>query len=133
MATPDNAACVRIPTAEEVLELHDAILATSGGEPGILVRGAVVSAVERATWGPFPGDDLAGRAALLLRGIAVDHPFADGNKRTAFETADAFLRLNGAFLAASQEAIVAFMLEVAQGEHDVEGIATWIRRNAQQI
>lgn len=121
------------PTTEDILELHDAIIAQSGGEPGVLVEGAVTSAVERAIWGPFPGDDLAGRAALLLRGIAVDHPFADGNKRTAFEAADAFLRLNGSFIRASQRDIVAFMLEVARSEHDLEAIATWLRANMQQV
>lgn len=122
---------MRFPTVEEVLELHEQILDLTGGDRGVLSRGAVESALHRTQWGPFFGlVDLADRAALLLRGICQDHPFADGNKRTAFEAADTFLRWNGLFISASPKEVVGFMLQVAQGCLEVEDIAVWLRAHA---
>lgn len=119
---------MRYPTAEAIVELHHEILALTGGHAGILNRGSVESAVERAEWGPFPTPpDLFDRAALLLRGLCQDHPFADGNKRTAYEAADMFLGLNGKKAEAPQDAVVTFMLAVAQDAVPVEGIAEWLR------
>jgi death-on-curing protein len=122
------------PSNEEVIELHELILARTGGEPGILMRGSIDSAIERAKWGPFETDGgIPDRAALLLRGIAQDHPFADGNKRTALEASDLFLRRNGFSISASQAEIVRFMLEVAQGHVAIRDIAGWIRENARKL
>jgi death-on-curing protein len=123
---------MRFPTVEEVLELHEQILDRTGGERGVLNRGAVESALHRAQHGPFfQAVDLADRTALLLRGICQDHPFADGNKRTAFEAADELLARNGTFLEAQPDDVVGFMLAVAQGLLDLHGIAEWIRSHAQ--
>lgn len=72
--------------------------------------------------GPFE------RAALLMRAIGLDHPFADGNKRTAFEAADTFLERNGIRIEAELEELIRFMLGVAQGEFNVSGIAAWLRK-----
>lgn len=74
--------------------------------------------------------DLALRAAFLLRGLCQDHPFADGNKRTAYEATDLFLRLNGQRIVAPPGELVPFMLEVAQAEVPMEGIAEWLRAHA---
>lgn len=122
------------PSEETVLELHERILARTGGTWGILQRGAVHSAIERARWGPFGGDgDLAERAAMLIRGIAQDHPFADGNKRTAFEVAAVFLYRNGTSLEATADEVVAFMLAVASGEEDLETITRWLRTRLRNL
>lgn len=108
--------------------MHDDIIDRTGGERGTLNPAAVASALERTRWGPFEGEgDLVERAALLLRGIVLDHPFADGNKRTAFEAADLFLRGNGAFVAATAPEIVDFMLACARGELEFEDIVGWLR------
>jgi death-on-curing protein len=102
----------------------------TGGEPGVLDLGTVRSALERAEWGPFGRvPDLFDRAALLLRGICQDHPFADGNKRTAFEATDLFLGLNGEGIVAAQASVVAFMLDVAQGNLELDALAAWLREN----
>lgn len=118
---------MEFPTVDEVLALHEQILATSGGTRGVLHGGSIHSAIERCRWGPFDRvPDLPSRAAFLLRGICQDHPFADGNKRTAFGVADAFLKRNGFQLVASPDDIIGFLLAVAQGKSDPAGIAAWI-------
>jgi death-on-curing protein len=119
---------VRFPTAGALLDLHARILAKTGGEPGVLNATTIASAIERARWGPFLAPpDLFDRAALLLRGLCEDHPFADGNKRTAFEATDLFLLANGSGVGATADEVHTFMLEVAQGQHDVPSIAAWLR------
>lgn len=116
------------PTVEQVIRMHDDILAATGGEPGILDRGPIEAAIARARWGPFPGEgDLAERAALLMRGIVSDHPFVDGNKRTAFEVADTFCERNGKPLTVAQDAIVEFTVRIAQHQPSVASIAAWLR------
>lgn len=122
------------PAYEDLLHLHDLVLASGGGERGILRPGGIEAAVERARWGPFGGSgDLAERAALLVRGIAADHPFADGNKRTAFLAADVFARRNGWFVDATADEVVDFMLAVALGEADLDATASWIAARLRRL
>jgi death-on-curing protein len=122
---------VRFPTAEAILDLHTRILQRTGGEPGVLHATTIQSAIERARWGPFPSPpDLFDRAALLLRGLCQDHPFADGNKRTAFEATELFLQANGWGVQAGAEEVQLVMLDVAQGWHDPGSIASWLRAHA---
>lgn len=65
----------------------------------------------------------------MLRGICQDHPFADGNKRTAFATTDAFLIRNGSGVRATSQETIDFMLAVAQDQIDLEGIEEWLVRH----
>lgn len=118
------------PDTPGLLDAHRDIIDRTGGAHGVLQRGVVEAAVERARWGPFVRADMAERAAFLLRGIALDHPFADGNKRTALGMADLFLLRNGADVEFAEEEAVQFILQVARGEHDVPGIAAWLRAHA---
>jgi len=69
-------------------------------------------------------------AASYAFGIARNHPFADGNKRTALVVAELFLELNGHELAASDPACVATFLALAAGELTEGELATWIRDNS---
>jgi len=62
-------------------------------------------------------------------GIARNHPFIDGNKRTALLTAYVFLRLNGRTLTASEVETVEIMMETAAGRVTDEAFADWLRRN----
>lgn len=117
------------PSPRFVEEVHDAIIARGGGERGILHRGSLEAAIERARWGPFHTGDLAERAALLVRGVIRDHPFVDGNKRTAYETADILLRFNGYRLVVDREEVVEMMVEIAKGDVDLARITRWLRKN----
>jgi len=82
----------------EVLRLHEGVLADSGGTAGLRDRGALESAVAQPQ-ATFGGEDLyptlPEKAAALAFGIVNNHPFVDGNKRTALNTTTVFYLLNG--------------------------------------
>ena len=73
--------------------------------------------------------DAAALAASYAVGLAKNHPFVDGNKRTAFVALELFLALNGFELNASDVDCVLTMLAIASGEMDEPMLAEWIRRN----
>ena len=72
-------------------------------------------------------------AAAYLFGLVKNHPFIDGNKRTAFLAADVFLALNGRSTEATQEEIIAFVLGVAASEIDEAGATQFFRDYAVAI
>ena len=80
-------------TLQEVVEIHDILLDRIGGATGIRDLGALESAIMRPQMGYYDG--LLDEAAALMESLAMNHPFMDGNKRTALGATDAFLRLNG--------------------------------------
>ena len=84
------------PTIEEIVAIHDAAVREFGGSLGLRDMGALASAVMRPQIGYY--DTLIEEAAALMESLAMNHPFIDGNKRTAFYTTDAFLRRNGSFI-----------------------------------
>ena len=84
------------PTVEEVVTIHDAAVREFGGSMGLRDVGALESAVLRPQMGYYDG--LIEEAAAMLESLAMNHPFVDGNKRTAFYATDTFLRKNGSFI-----------------------------------
>ena len=84
------------PTIEEIVAIHDGAAREFGGSLRLRDVGALASAVMRPQIGYY--DTLIEEAAALLESLAMNHPFIDGNKRTAFYTTDAFLRKNGSFI-----------------------------------
>jgi len=120
---------------EVVLAVHDEQLAEHGGLPGIRDLGAVQSALARprnlASYEDC--DDLTRLAAAYAFGIAKNHGFADGNKRTALVTADMFLMLNGYELTSSPAENVLTILGVAEGSISEEELAAWIDNNIQEL
>ena len=116
---------------EVVLAVHDEQLAEHGGLTGVRDRGAVESALARprnlAIYEDC--DDLARLSAAYAYGIAGNHGFADGNKRTALVTADLFLMLNGYELVSSPAENVLTVLGVADGTLSEEELTRWIREN----
>ena len=86
---------------DEVLELHADQISSFGGTPGVRDEGLLESALAQpqATFGgQFLHPTISEQAAAYLYHIAMNHPFIDGNKRTAFAVMDTFLRLNGCAL-----------------------------------
>ena len=86
---------------DEVLELHADQISSFGGSPGVRDEGLLESALAQpqATFGgQFLHPTISEQAAAYLYHIAMNHPFIDGNKRTAFAVTDTFLRLNGCAL-----------------------------------
>lgn len=73
--------------------MHDDQILQFGGEPGLRDAGALDSAIMRPQIGYYDG--IIEEAAALLESLAMNHPFVDGNKRTAFAATEVFLRMNG--------------------------------------
>ena len=98
---------------------------------GIRDEGLLASALARPrnldTYGDAP--DVSALAAAYAFGIARNHPFFDGNKRTAFVVMELFLNLNGWTLRASDPDCIATMLAVAAGNLGEEDLSDWLRRN----
>ncbi len=84
------------PTVEEVLAIHADQIAQFGGSMGLRDMGALESALFRPQMGYYQG--LTEEAAALMESLAMNHPFIDGNKRTALAATDSFLRMNGSFI-----------------------------------
>ena len=116
--------------AGAVAAIHDAQLAEHGGRAGVrdgsLLDSALARARNRAAYAEF---DIADLAAAYGWGIAHDHPFVDGNKRTAFVAVELFLMLNGFALTAGDSDCVIVMLSMAAGDIDESGFAAWIREH----
>lgn len=113
-----------------VTAIHDEQLAEHGGAIGVrdanLLESALTRPQQLATYGE---PDLAALAAAYAYGLAKNHPFVDGNKRTAFVCAELFLALNGRTLAASDADCVITMLRLAAGELAEDAFAIWLRAN----
>jgi len=116
---------------EVVLALHDEQLAEHGGLAGVRDLGAVKSALARPRnlAGYEDCEDVAQLAAAYAYGIARNHGFADGNKRTALVAADLFLMLNGYELSALPVENVMTILGVADGSISENELVTWFRGN----
>lgn len=109
---------------------HAEQLAEHGGGEGVRDPGALESAMARPlNLAAYGEPDAAALAAAYAFGIARNHPFVDGNKRTAAVVSVAFLLLNGrVFMATPAELTVAF-LALAAGELTEEEMADWFRRH----
>ncbi|MFM7425493.1 MAG: type II toxin-antitoxin system death-on-curing family toxin [Elainella sp.] len=104
---------------ELVLELHLDQIASFGGSPGIRDQGLLESALaqpEATFGGEYLHPTLPEQAAAYLYHLALNHPFIDGNKRTAFAVMDTFLRLNGYALNLSDQQAYELVLAVASGQ-----------------
>ena len=133
MSQPANDRWVWIE-ASVVLAVHDEQLAEHGGASGVRDAGLLESALARplhlATYGE---PDVADLAAAYGFGLARNHPFIDGNKRTAFVAVELFLALNGWSLTADDANCVLTMLALAAGELSEAGFATWVRKHSVEV
>jgi len=117
-----------------VLALHEEHLAEHGGATGLRERGLLQSALTRPLHlATYENPDLATLAAAYAYGITRNHPFLDGNKRTAFTVMELFLNLNGLELIADDSSCVAIMLELAQGTLPENRLTDWLRQWTQAL
>jgi death on curing protein len=114
--------------------VHLDLVREHGGLHGVRDEGALEAALARPRqqWAYAEQPDLASLAAAYAFGLCRNHPYFDGNKRIAFVTMAVFLRLNGREIAATEEEVVAVMLELAAGEIGEDGLATWVRSRTQR-
>lgn len=114
-----------------ILRVHAAQLAEHGGISGIRDEGLLESALARPELKVQYGEtDLSLLAAAYAYGIARNHPFLDGNKRTAYVAMELFLMKNGMVLVSSDEDSVVTFLKLAAGEMSEDQLAAWIKQNA---
>lgn len=112
-----------------ILAVHEEQLTQHGGGVGLRDAGLLESALARPeNLTAYNADaDAAALAASYAFGIAKNHPFIDGNKRTAFVAMELFLMDNGFVLTASDEEALMMMLRLAAGEMNEEECRAWIR------
>jgi len=113
----------------DALAIHDRQLAEHGGGQGLRDQAMLESALARPRnrWS-YGEDDSASLAAAYAFGLARNHPFVDGNKRTAWILARLFLALNGHQLRFEPADAIEAMLALAAGELLEGGMADWFRR-----
>jgi death-on-curing protein len=106
--------------------IHQEHIEAHGGLPGLkddnALEAALARPVNKAVYGE---ENLMALAAAYLFGIARNHPFSDGNKRIGFLAAYTFLLINGYEIVADQSTVIAFVLAVAAGEIDEDGITAF--------
>ncbi len=116
--------------ADVLLAVHDEQLAEHGGQAGVRDMALFDSALARAQQvAAYGAPDVASLAAAYGYGISRNHPFLDGNKRTAFVAVELFLILNGYRLTASDVDCVVTMLEVASGSISELDFTAWIAQH----
>ncbi len=119
-----------------VRAIHKRQLAEHGGESGVRDEGLLASALirPRNRWAYEPDQsDLAALAAAYAYGISCNHPFVDGNKRTAYVVCVTFLRMNGYTLAASGLAKFTAFMQLASSELGESALSEWIREHLRPV
>ena len=111
--------------------VHEEQLSEHGGAPGTRDEGLFESALARPlNLAAYGSPDAADLAAAYGFGLARNHPFIDGNKRTAFVAVELFLELNGHELTATDADCVLTMLAVAAGQMDEAAFSRWLRQHS---
>ena len=114
------------------IAIHERQLAEHGGGSGVRDEGLLESALGKPQNLFFYSDaqvDLAAMAASYAYGIARNHPFIDGNKRSALVVSRTFLRLNGADIVTTKEDKYLTFLALAAGDVPEDELAAWFRKN----
>lgn len=115
-------------TVIEVLAIHADQIERYGGADGVRDRGLLEAALFRPQTGYY--GDLIEEAAALWESLAQNHPFIDGNKRTAFAVTYTFLAINGARISADADATYAFIIGLYEtGTFDFGRLTEWLRAN----
>jgi death-on-curing protein len=115
---------------QTILAVHDEQLAEHGGAVGVRDEGLLESALARPLNRASYGDpDMAELAALYAIAIARNHPFVDGNKRTAYVALESFLELNGCEFPVSDRNAVIATLGLASSAMSDDEFTAWVRNN----
>ena len=124
----------KFPTRQVVEALHAEQLRRHGGAHGLRDENALESALHRAENKAAYGEpDVFELAAAYAFGLARNHAFVDGNKRTAIVTAMLFLALNGYRMSADNGRLYVFTMTLAAGEIEEDGAAAFFRDNSELI
>ena len=110
-------------TVQEIIEIHADIIRDFGGTSGIRDAGTLDYVIYRVN----RSREVLRKSAIILHGIATGHPFVDGNKRTAFVSADNLIRDRGYQISAMDDEVVSFMIEVAEYRHTQMSVEVWLK------
>jgi death on curing protein len=117
----------------QINHIHNRALEKFGGAYGVRDQGALESAAARPQM-TFAGkdlyDDIWTKAAVLGHSLCKNHPFIDGNKRTAYASMDIFLRLNGHRIDADDDRAEELVMSLIEGMIDERGLAAWLEEHA---
>lgn len=123
---------MRYLSISETLELHERLIASSGGAKGIRDLGALESAVSQP-YTSFGGQDLypdvVAKAAALCFSLVMNHPFVDGNKRVGHAAMETFLLLNGFEINSEVDEQEKIILSLAAGQFDRNNLVSWLREH----
>ena len=124
---------IRYLLPEQLLFLHSRLIEETGGEHGVRDLSMLLSALGRPQ-ATYDGNDLYAdvfsKGAVLMDSLIRNHPFVDGNKRTAITATGLFLRLNGYALQVENGEMVRFTLACAQSQAPLKEIMDWLQRNS---
>jgi len=116
---------------EDCLAIHEMMLAQHGGLAGVRDEGLLESALSKPQHlVAYRSPTLPEMGASYAAGIILNHPFLDGNKRTGFMLAAAFLELNGLNFNATEESVIEMTLALASGKMKQAAYAEWLRKNS---
>ena len=120
---------------EDVLVVHEMVIESAGGKQGVRDFLLFHSAIYRPQ-ASFGGQDLYvdlfDKAAALTHSLLLNHPFLDGNKRTALAVCERFLYINGYDMRASQREKVDFTMDIESKKLDLEQIASWLKKHCRK-
>jgi death-on-curing protein len=123
-------------TAAQILFIHSRLIDETGGSHGIRDLGLLESAAARPL-ATFEGNelntDVFDKAAALMDSLIRNHPFIDGNKRTAISAAALFLQLNGRRLIAGNTQLESFTMLVVESKPGIAESAAWFGQHSERI
>ncbi len=118
---------------EDCFAIHEMMLSQHGGPAGVRDEGLLELALSKPqNLFAYGSPTLAELAASYAAGIILNHPFADGNKRTGFVLAATFLELNGMTFTATEESVVEMTLALASGTVKQAAYAEWLEKNSKR-
>jgi len=123
---------IKFLSIDQVLFIHDQAVKRFGGSFGVRDLGLIESAIGRpqATFGSqYLYENIFDMAGALLQSLLKNHPFVDGNKRTALTSAGMFLKLNGYKLENSHQEEVEFAVTVDNKNLSIEQISGWLKEH----
>ena len=116
---------------DELAAIHNELIAEFGGPPGLRDRALLESAAARPKHlGSYEDPSAFELTAAYAFGVARNHPFVDGNKRTALVAAFTFLELNGWAVQVEEPAAVLVFLDLAAGKLEEKQLALWLEKNS---
>jgi death-on-curing protein len=117
---------------DDVIHFHDKAIEKYGGSKGLRDFGSLDAALHRP-WQTFGSEELYPtcfeKAAAIAESIILNHPFIDGNKRTAFILCEAMLENEGYTIWSDTETIYDFLIGISTGSFSFEEIVEWLHKN----